>query len=68
MTDDMRWIPHGNLKTKSVFLKIGDGFEDFIQESLTWCEQNNLTYWRSSYDIIHFTKDIDRIAFLLRFG
>ena len=61
----MKWVPHVG---KSVFLKIGDGFEDFIQESIAWCKENNLTYWRSSYDTIRFTKDSERILFLLRFG
>lgn len=61
----MRWVP---LKNKSVKLEIGDGFEDFFQESIEWCKENNLTYRRTSYDTIRFSKDSDLIVFLLRFG
>lgn len=71
MDNDMKWVPHGNGETKSVFLKIGEGyygFEDFIQESIEWCKENNLTYRRTSYDTIRFSKDRDLIVFLLRFG
>ena len=68
MDNDMKWVPHGKGKTKSVFLKIGDGFEDFIQESMEWCKENNLSYRRTSYDTIRFAKNSDLIAFLLRFG
>ena len=73
MADDMRWV-HEKGKT-GAFLKMEqkisrtrDSFEDFFQESIDWCNENNLTYWRASYDTIRFTKDSDLIAFLLRFG
>lgn len=64
----MKWVPHGKGKTKSVCLKVCDGFEDFFQESIEWCKENNLTYRRTSYDTIRFSKDRDLIVFLLRFG
>ena len=42
--------------------------DEFIDVSVNWCRENDLTGWVYSWLTIQFTKEQDMILFLLRWG
>jgi len=64
-TPTIVWEPHGK---RSVLLRTSFDIISIMKQAISWCKENNFSYWQSSADTIRFTKENERIAFLMRWG